>query len=233
VMLPAQQSEVRKAGNTPLAAPAPLWNLLPGANADYSALANGTVPRLRIARVLTVDPESAGPAYDFSLWLENGANGTARFRFLGDDKRSYHFNLVSGVAPQTLRVPFAAVSGKDTLDLEVHWTADSVSHKRHLIVPLPKDDAPAPEMRQSFGLPEGNLVQVGQQIANRYGVPVTLDDVPGDLRLSATARSETALETLRRNLPAGAGLRVTQSQAGLLIEKAPAAEPAAPSPAAP
>jgi hypothetical protein len=234
VMQPTrQQGANNHQASAPIASSSSLLNLLPGANADTVAKAT---PRLRIARVTTVDPESDGPAYDFSLWMENVSHGTARFRLVGDDaKRNYRFNLSEGSAPSTLRVPFAAVSGKDTLDLEVLWTANSETHTRQLFVPLPEEGDPLPETRQSFGLPEGNLMQVGQQIAARYGVPVTLDDVPQDLRVSVASRGETALETLQRNLSGHTNLRVSETKAGLLIEKVSSTEtPAAsPTPTAP
>lgn len=222
-----QQSSDSAARIAPAAAvPAPFVNVLPDADADA---VTRSPARLRIARVTTVDPGSDGPAYDFSLWLENAEGGTARFQLIGDRERAFRFNLTAGGAPQTLRVPFAAVSGKDTLGLEVFWTADTKSHTRRLFVPLPQEGAAVPEERQSYGMPEGTLAEVGQQISTRYGIPVTLDDVPEGLRVTVVARSETAQEALQRALTPH-GLQVTQSQSGLLIEKAPSAAslPAAP-----
>ncbi len=214
---------------------APLLNLLPGGEADKGA---EIAPQLRIARVTTMVPTS-GPAFDLALWMENADSGTARFNLLGD-KTAYRFHLNGVTSPQTLRVPFSASVNKETVDLRVYWTANATDHTRYLFVPLPpqskasdtadsaangddpKPEPPvtvaAPSERQSFGLPDQPIVDTARQIAARYNVPVTLDDVPEATHLSLTARDETALETLTRQL-APLGLQVSSVKGGLLVER--------------
>ncbi|MBC8103201.1 MAG: zf-HC2 domain-containing protein [Cytophagales bacterium] len=200
----------------------PLAGLLPGLAGDTGDPSHVSDPeteaaRLRIGRVTTILPVD-GPVYDFSLWLENADKGTARFQLIGD-KRAYRFNLGSGMAPQTLRVPLAAAQGGSTINLGVHWTADGKSHEKQLFVPVPRTDDRAPERKQSFGLPETTLLSAAKEIAARYGTPVTLEDLTADVvgeRIMVNARHETASETLRRNL-AGRGLKVTVSGAGVLV----------------
>jgi hypothetical protein len=197
----------------------PLVGLLPGLSGDSAdaATAQKEPPRLRIGRVTTVLPED-GPVYDFSLWLENADKGTARFQLVGD-KHYYRFNLGSGMAPQTLRVPLAAARGNSTVDLAVRWTADGKSHAKYLFVPVPRTDDRVVERKQSFGLPESTIIESAKQIAARYSTPVTLEDLPEAIageRVMMDARYETASEVLRRNL-AGRNLKVMVSGAGVLV----------------
>ena len=58
-----------------------------------------------------------------------------------------------------------------------------------------------------------------EQVAARYGTPVTLEDLPSEVsseRVMLNARNETASEVLRRNLH-GRKLNVTVSGAGVLV----------------
>jgi hypothetical protein len=197
----------------------PLTGLLPGLSGDSADAikAQKEPARLRIGRVTTVLPEE-GPVYDFSLWLENADKGTARFQLVGD-KHNYRFNLGSGMAPQTLRVPLAAAQGASTVDLAVRWTADGKSHTKYLFVPVPRTDDRVVDRKQSFGMPESTIVDSAKQIAARYGTPVTLEDLPEDVaseRVMLDARNETASEVLRRNLT-GRDLNVMVSGAGVLV----------------
>jgi hypothetical protein len=109
--------------------------------------------------------------------------------------------------------------------MHVFWTADSQTHTRHIFIPLPRDDDRVPDQRQSFGLGQSSLVMASREIAVRYGRPVSLEDVPEQMAVQLTARDETAQETLARQL-APLGLHVTESPAGLLIEKASLADEA-------
>jgi hypothetical protein len=197
----------------------PLTGLLPGLSEDSAdaAAADKEPARLRIGRVTTVLTED-GPVYDFSLWLENADKGTARFQLVGD-KHNYRFNLGSGMAPQTLRVPLAAAQGRSTIDLAVRWTADGKSHAKYLFVPVPRTDDQVVERKQSFGLPESTMIDSAKQIAARYSTPVTLEDLPENIareQVMMDARNETASEVLRRNL-AGRNLKVMVSGAGVLV----------------
>ncbi|MES2464830.1 MAG: zf-HC2 domain-containing protein [Armatimonadota bacterium] len=206
-------------GGAPYISGGPLVGLLPGLSSDSadSAAAQKEPARLRIGRVTTVLPED-GPVYDFSLWLENADKGTARFQLVGD-KHNYRFNLGSGMAPQTLRVPLAAAQGRSTIDLAVRWTADGKSHTKYLFVPVPRTDDRVVERKQSFGLPESTMLESAKQIASRYSTPVTLEDLPEDIageRVMMDARYETASEVLRRNL-SGRNLKVLVSGAGVLV----------------
>jgi hypothetical protein len=195
-------------------------NLLPGASAaDPSAVnaaASTPAAYLRVARVTSMLPGTDGPSYDFSFWLENAQKGTARWHFVGD-KTAYRFNL-SGNTAQTVRIPYSAAQGRDSLALYVYWTADAAAHARYLLLPVPRNADRAPEERQSFGLPEETIVEAARHIAARYGTPVTLEDVPADLRVRITARDETAVEALERSLT-DLGLKVTASRAGILVSR--------------
>lgn len=193
----------------------PVSAVLPGAPEPHTAKTTGAAD-LRIARITTAVPE-VGPAYDFTLWLENAERGTARFQLLGD-KNMYRFTLTPG-APQTLRVPFAAAQGKDTLNLFVYWTADGQPHSKYLFVPVKTQDK-APTERQSFALSESSIVEAAREVSARYDVPVTLQDVPHDLRVALSAQQETAVQAIRRSI-AEKGLRVSVSRAGVLVAPAP------------
>lgn len=245
LLLPSSGTPQAPGGRGTAAAPqiahlpvvSPLLNLLPGSENEKGTT---PAPRLQIARVTTMVP-SSGPAFDLALWMENADGGTARFNLMGD-KTAYRFHLSGVTAPQTLRVPFSASQNKQTVDLRVYWTANATDHTRYLFVPLPpqssatKDDKTAslaaPSERQSFGLPDQTLTEAARQIAARYNVPVTLDDVSDSVRVQIVARDETAPETLFRALEP-LHLRVSVVKGGLLVEPAPtAAAPAAlPSPA--
>jgi hypothetical protein len=188
--------------------------LLPGANAESNPSAAAPA-RLRITRTTTA-LVGRGPAYTFNFWLENAAKGTARFQLLGG-KDAYRFNLF-GQNREVLQVPFDVAAGRQSVDLHVFWTADGQTHTRHIFIPLPREDDRAPEQRQSFGLGQSSLVMAAREIAVRYGRPVSLEDVPEQAVVQLTARDETAQETLARQL-APLNLRVTESPAGLLIER--------------
>jgi hypothetical protein len=193
----------------------PVGSIMPGTAYQERPAAP---PRLQIARTTMVDREH-GPAYRFSLWLEEASHGTARLHLLEDASLTrqgtpYHFILDSEQA-RSLVVPFAAVPG-DTMSLYVSWTANGERHTKCLFVPLPQDGA-APEVKQSFGLPPSSLLVAAREVAVRYRRPVTLEDVPPLERVTVTARQETATEALGRAL-AGRGVRVALSGAGILIE---------------
>lgn len=188
--------------------------LLPGANAEASTASTGPA-RLRITRTTTA-LVGRGPAFTFNFWLENADKGTARFQLLGS-KDSYRFNLF-GRNREVLQVPFDVAAGKQSVDLQVFWTADGQTHARHIFIPLPREDDRAPEQRQSFGLGQSNLVMAAREIAVRYGRPVSLEDVPEQMPVQLTTRDESAQETLARQLTP-LGLRVSESAAGLLVEK--------------
>ncbi len=218
LLLPTGDTGVSNIGS-PTSLPAPsrfVATLLPGAAADEEEAR--PAPRLKIARVTTMLPDE-GPAFDLSFWLEDAPSGTARFSLL-NDKRPYRFTL-TGRTTQTLRVPYRVARDAKTVDLFVRWTAEGGSYTKYLFVPVPGDSdvsaAPAPA-RQSFGLPEGTLLDTAREIATRYNKPVTIEDAPEDARLRLTARGETATEALRRNL-SPLGLTATISQGGILITR--------------
>jgi len=178
---------------------------------------NTDPPRLHIGHVMTVLPQD-GPVYDFSIWLENADKGTARFRMVGD-KHVYHFNLGSGMAPQTLRIPLAAAQGQNTIALHVSWLANGLLHSKDLFVPVARSDDRMPDKHQTFTFPESTVLDAGRQLAGRYNIPVTLDDVTpvaANERVMISASNETASEVLRRSLD-GRGLQVSVSGRGVLI----------------
>ena len=212
-------------GNRPVRAnvlPSSPSGLLPGTE-NERATGNVPAPRLRVSRATTIYA-GRGPAYSFSFWLENAERGTMRIRLNNDrnsERQDQRLHLF-GTNPETLIAPFDVVPTPEDapappMDLQLLWTANNRSHERRLLVPVAQPGDSLPEARQSFGLPEGDIASAGREIAARYGRPVTLDDVPADLRVQLVARDETALNTLRRHLEP-LGLRVSESKAGLLIE---------------
>ena len=227
VLLPGSSGALKRA-NMPAGLVAPLGGLLPGG----STSAMGARPDLQVTRVTTMTPGN-GAAYDLSFWLVNADRGVANWRFVGDPK-SYTFAL-SGNAPQTARVPYTAAQGKDTVALAVRWTADAVSHTRYLVLPVADAQIGAPvrvpDAHQSFALPEEGIVDAVRQVSGRFGVPVTLEDVPDSLRVVVTAQDESAAQAMKRSL-AAAGVDVAESPAG--IRMTPSANGIdIPSPAAP
>lgn len=197
-------------------AAAPLAVLLPDSAEPGEAAAEAAeVPHLRIERVTTLLPGD-GPVYDLSFWLENASQGTVRFRLLGD-KESYRFAL-RGDTHEKLRVPMEAAQGRDTIALVVSWVADGEAHTRYLLIPVPRQDRASAAERQSFGLPEATVLDTARAIAGRYGVPITLEDIPEDgSRVAVTAVDETAMQTLRRHFKNRTDLRLSLSRAGILI----------------
>lgn len=186
-------------------------------------------PRLRIARSSVVHPEY-GPAYEFDVRIEGAERGTARLHLLPDDALGARTAPVArltqdgGLATERLCVPFQAVRG-DTMNLYIRWTADGEAHTTRAFVPIPRSDALPPE-RQSFGLPESSLSVAAREMAERYGRPITLEDVPDVGTVSVVAREQTAAEALEKAL-AGypGGLRVSTTNAGIRV--APDRSPAA------
>lgn len=176
-------------------------------------------PRLRIVRTSLVHPEY-GPAYEFGVRIEQAEHGAARLHLLPDDALDAKtlppaLLTVSGArAAARLCVPFKSVRGQ-TMNLYVRWVADGETHTTYQFVPVPRSDALPPE-RQSFGLPESSLPVAARAAAERYGRPITLEDVPGVDGVSVIAREETAAEALQKAL-AGRGLRLTETETGIRI----------------
>ncbi len=202
-------------------------------NASFSALANNSssspaavsrVPELHLTKVLTVLPGEE-PAWDFSFNLLNATTGTARFRLGGDD-RDYRFQL-NGTNSQTLRIPATVLREKKVLELRSDWTADEASHTRYLLYPVPTENEPVADVRQSFGLPEMNVPDLAREMVAHYRQPIILDDIPNNLMVRLTARDEAADQTLRRQL-SDYGLTVTSADDGIHIQKSketPATKP--------
>lgn len=191
---------------------------LPGAgNENNSPGTPILLPRLRVGQVTTIQTDGS-PAYDFTVWMENAQEGSARFRLL-NDKHIYRFNLGNGRAPQTLRVPLSAARGENSLGISVRWSADGKNNTRYLFVPVPSSENASPQQRQSFGLPEASLLESAKMISERYATPVTLENLSSSAvsePIRITARDETAAETLTRNL-AQSNIRVTSVASGILL----------------
>jgi len=175
-----------------------------------------TTRKLLISRTESVTP-SDGKVMDFTFWLENAGKGMVRFRSVakgGGGGTPYRF-LMSGSRPQVIRVPLAVAQGEPTLGLEVQWTGDGERHVRHIFVPVRENGSEA-DSRQAFGLPQMSVLDAAREVSARYGRPVTLENVPEDLRVTIYARNETASQALRRHLE-GRGLTVTSSASGILV----------------
>lgn len=176
---------------------------------------SAAAPRLKLTWTQRADADD--PAVDVALALENADRGAARCDLAGDPN-PYRFTLDADT-PQTLRIPFAAARGDRTLALRIRWNADGAAHERRLALPLRADDA-APALRQSFGIRDLPLAEGVRELVRRYGVPVTLDDVPEDLKIAFDARDETAEQVLRRHLTPR-GLTVAATPDGLTVAPAP------------
>lgn len=216
-----------------MAGTAPAISLLPGTSEETGKHAEAGV--LRISR-RTSELTKRGPTFDFTFRLENADRGTVRVDVAGvkdsnGNPWSARFNLVPN-RQETLQVPFDVAAGKDTIDLRVFWTVDGESHSRYIFLPIPREEEDLPREHQSFGLPNTDILTTAQEIASRYGVPISIDDVPEHTQVAVIARDETAEEALRRNLDP-LGLTVAASRAGLLIQSEPQQKvetPATPNP---
>lgn len=220
IVLPGEMNNVQTAGP-------PAISLLPGTNEDTEKRAESGV--LRISR-RTIELNGRGPTFNFNFWLENADRGTVRVDIAGV-KDSYRFNLVPN-REETLQIPFDVAAGKSTIDLRVFWTVDGESHSRYIFLPIPREEEDLPRERQAFGLPVTDILSTAREIASRYGVPISLDDISPTAQVAVIARDETAEETLRRTLDP-LGLTVAASRAGLLIQaevKEKVETPATPNP---
>lgn len=207
-------------GKEPVIAGVPTTNLLPGP-APATDNRPTQAPRLRIARKIVNLPER-GQAMEFTFWLEDARSGTVRFDIAGV-REPYSFDMSPEVR-KTLQVPYDVAAGKPILDLRVTWTVDGARHTRYVFVPTAADIAEPLPARQTFQLPAGTLTSVARAVATRYGVPVTLEDIPADAPVTVDAHNETAEEVLHRTAAAH-GLSVASSSAGLLMQVPTAATP--------
>jgi len=175
-------------------------------------------PQLVVSRTET-PVQDQGTVADFTFWLQNASKGTVRVQTMGDAASVTRF-LLTGATPQVLRVPLSAAHGGPTLNLFVQWTGEGQRHTKHLFVPVNEAaDGQGADSHQAFGLPEMTVVDAAREIAARYGRPVTLEDVPEDVRVAIYARGETASQALRPPL-SPLGLTVTSSASGILITPA-------------
>jgi anti-sigma factor RsiW len=188
-------------------------------------------PRLVISTGRTLTPD-AHTVCDFTFWLENTPQGSARFTVFGNDTvpglaasadKTYNYAGIPGSAAQTLRVPFDAQK-PSALALKVRWTAIGSAHERYLFVPTSTaaiTEGTAAMPAPAFTTAEMSLRDALKQVATATNTPITLEDVPDvdslRVRVSADGR-ETVSVALRRSL-SPLGLRVSRSPAGVLITK--------------
>ncbi|MBC7806351.1 MAG: zf-HC2 domain-containing protein [Akkermansiaceae bacterium] len=188
-------------------------------------------PRLVISTGRTLTPD-AHTVCDFTFWLENAPQGSARFTVVGEStvpgvassaNKTFNYAGISGSAAQTLRVPFDAQK-PSALTLKVRWTAIGSAHERYLFVPTSSTAitesasfVPPPPFTTS----EMPLLDALQQVATVTSTPITLEDAPGTdalrVRVSADGKESVSV-ALRRSL-SPLGLRVSRSPAGILITK--------------
>lgn len=188
-------------------------------------------PRLVISTGRTLTPD-AHTVCDFTFWLENAPQGSARFTVIGNGSvpglaaeadKTYNYAGIAGSAAQTLRVPFDAQK-PSALALKVRWTAIGAAHERYLFVPTSTAaimEGTAPTPAPAFTTAEMSLRDVLQQVATITNTPITLEDVSGADSLRARVAAdgkETVSVALRRSL-SPLGLRVSRSPAGVLIQK--------------
>ncbi|MBC8139064.1 MAG: hypothetical protein H8F28_24590 [Fibrella sp.] len=188
-------------------------------------------PRLVISTGRTLTPD-AHTVCDFTFWLENAAQGSARFTVIGantvpgitpDANKTFNYAGISGSAAQTLRIPFDAQKPY-ALALKVRWTAIGSAHERYLFVPtgstaITEGTAPAPS--PAFTTAEMPLLDALQQVATVTGTPITLEDVPdtATLRVRVAADGKESVSVALRRSLSPLGLRVSRSPAGVLITK--------------
>ncbi len=186
-------------------------------------------PRLVISTSHTLTPD-AHAVCDFTFWLENATQGSARFTVVGDKTvpglatepgKTFDYAGLSGSAARTLRVPLDA--GKPTaLAIQVRWKATGTEHERYLFVPTSVAataegavSGPSP----AFTLADMPLLDALQQVATATRVPITLEDVPNPealrARIAMDGKENTSV-ALRRALEP-LGLRVSRSPAGVLV----------------
>lgn len=195
--------------------------ILPYAGETADTNAEEAQARLIISSAQTLLPD-ASTACDFTFWLENAEKGTATFTLVGDKAQTpYRFMDLKEAKRNILRVPFDIDKGVPTVGVAVRWTGNGQRHNKYLLVPTATDSVTPREEVQAFGLPEQPLVDAMREVSARYGVPITLEDVPADTRIAIYARGEKVSQTLRRQLEP-LGLRVVRSTSGILI--APAAK---------
>lgn len=188
-------------------------------------------PRLVISTGRTLTPD-AHTVCDFTFWLENATQGSARFTVIGDNtvpglapdpNKIFNYAGISGSAAQTLRVPFDAQK-PSALALKVRWTAMGSAHERYLFVPtgataITESTVPTPS--PAFTTAEMPLTDALQQVATATNTPITMEDVSGieSLRVRVSADGKESVSVALRRSLSPLGLRVSRSPAGVLVTK--------------
>ena len=186
------------------------------------------IPRLVISTGRTLTPD-AHSVCEFTFWLENTPQGSARFTVLGDNPSSsggdagkiFNYPGLSSSGAQTLRVPFDTQKAS-ALALKVRWTASGYVHDRYLFVPTSATtitENSVAVIPSAFTLAEMPLTDALQKVAMATNVPVTVENISAveTLRAQISADGkETVSMALRRSL-APLGLRVSRSSSGILV----------------
>lgn len=171
-----------------------------------------SLPKLLVGSPVLHGAGTASLAMDFPLNLENADHGTVIARVPGGTPRGLFFNR-SQREVNVLRLPLTPAAKVAVVELT--WTGDGVKGEKWVIVPLVT--ASEAGLRRSFGQPELPLVEAVAAVAEAYGQPVTLEDLPQRARLvRLDARNETLSELLQRHLTP-LGLRVSAAEGRLIV----------------
>ena len=167
-------------------------------------------PELRTRWMMHADAST--PTYDIELTLLSKFAGTAKCTITGDP-HAYRFTLAPGVANH-FRIPISLVANDNVATVNIAWTSGEMTHKRIEHHPLTPDN-PTPK-RQSFGIRDLPIADAAREVASRYNIPVTLQDIPETARIRVNPIHATAEEALSGAL-VGTGCTLVATADGLYI----------------
>jgi hypothetical protein len=188
-------------------------------------------PRFVISTGRTLTPD-ASHVCEFTFWLENARQGSARFTVLNDgnnvgtsEAQTFRYIGLSDKTAQTLRIPFDPMKTA-SMALQVRWTAMGAAHNRFLVVPTnasaitgANEAAAGSTPPSAFTLSEMPLMDALKEVTARTDVPITVEDVQNtdSLRVAFDANGKESVSSVLRRGLAPLGLRVSRSPAGVLI----------------
>ena len=167
-------------------------------------------PKLNTRWMLHAD--AARPTYDVELTLLSKSSGTAKCTISGDP-HAYRFTLTPGVANH-FRIPISLIPNDSIASLNTVWTSGDTTHKRVEHHPLSPESQAA--RRQSFGIRDLPIEDAAREVASRYNIPITLQDIPETTRIRVNPIHATAEEALTSAL-SGTGCTLVTTPDGLYI----------------
>jgi hypothetical protein len=181
-----------------------------GASRRIAAPAPVAAPELNTRWMLHAD--AATPTFDVELTLLSKSAGTAKCTITGDP-HAYRFTLAPGVANH-FRIPMSLVQNENIATVDIQWTSGDTTHKRIEHHPL-SPESPTPR-RQSFGIRDLPISDAAREVARRYNIPITLQDIPETTRIRVSPIHATAEEALTSALT-GSGCTLVTTPDGLYI----------------